>query len=96
MQLAYLLVSLIEGMYSKTLTVVQWLSRRKMPRKPEEGGVGRRGQAVTDWSQSHSDHSDSETTNLSISVLDFITKEFSSFPTYGISYLPFYIHAFTM
>ena len=30
-----------------------------MPRKPEEGGVGRRGQAVTDWSQSQTDHRDS-------------------------------------
>ena len=48
-------------MYSKTLTVEQWLSSRKIPRKPEEGGVGRRGQAVTDWSQSHSDQSDSGT-----------------------------------
>ena len=62
----YLLVSLIEGMYSNTLTVEQWLSRRKIPRKPEEGGVGRSGQAVTDWSQSHSDQSDSGITNFFI------------------------------
>ena len=68
MQLGYLLVSLIEGMYSNTLTVEQWLSSRKIPRKPEEGGVGRSGQAVTDWSQSQRDHSESETTNLSTSL----------------------------
>ena len=31
-----------------------------IPRKPDEGGVGRRGQEVTDCSQSHIDHRDSE------------------------------------
>ena len=50
-------------MYSKTLTVWQWLRRRMMPRKPEDGGVGRRGQAVTDWSQSQTDHRDSAGNN---------------------------------
>ena len=60
-KLTHLFVSLIDGMYSKTLTVSQWLSSRKMPRKPDEGGVGRRGQAVTDWSQDHRDHRHSGT-----------------------------------
>ena len=44
------------GMYSNTWRVEQWLRRRKMPRKPEEGGVGSSGHGVTDCSQFHSDH----------------------------------------
>ena len=34
--------------------------KRVLPRKPEEGGVGSRGQAVTDCSQFHSDHRDAD------------------------------------
>ena len=60
-----LLVSLMEGMYSKTWLVAQCWRVSRSPRNPLwsngvetgeelwylEGGVGRRGQAVTDWSQ---------------------------------------------
>ena len=40
--------------------VVQWSRRSMMPRNPEEGGVGSRGQAVRDWSQFQMDHKDSK------------------------------------
>ena len=33
---------------------------RVLPRKPEEGGVGSRGQAVTDCNQFHSDHKEAD------------------------------------
>ena len=49
------------GMYSNTWTLLQWWRSSTRPRKPEEGGVGSSGQAVTDCSQSHIDHRDSET-----------------------------------
>ena len=34
--------------------------RRVLPRKPEEGGVGSRGQAVTDCNQFQSDHKEAD------------------------------------
>ena len=34
--------------------------KRVLPRNPEEGGVGSRGQAVTDCSQFHSDHREAD------------------------------------
>ena len=55
------------GMYSNTWTLVQWWSSSTRPRKPEEGGVGSSGQAVTDCSQSHIDHSDSATAGFTVS-----------------------------
>ena len=54
----HLLVSLMEGMYSKTWIVEQWLRRSIMPRNPEEGGVGSKGQAVIDCNQFQIDHRD--------------------------------------
>lgn len=54
-----LLVSLIDGMYSKTWTVEQWWSRSIVPRKPDDGGVGNNGHDVTDCNQFHMDQRDS-------------------------------------
>ena len=34
--------------------------RQVLPRNPEEGGVGKRGQAVTDCSQFHMDHREAD------------------------------------
>ena len=48
----------MEGIYSKTWIVEQWLRRSMMPRNPEEGGVGSNGQAVMDCNQFQIDHND--------------------------------------
>ena len=59
----------MDGMYSRMWTSLQWSSRRTSPRKPEEGGVGRRGTGVMLCNHRHNDHREAGNMKMAFIVL---------------------------